>query len=362
MTKILIIEDAKELREDVVEMLALEGYKAYGAEDGLAGVKLAKQEHPDLIVCDIMMPQLDGYGVLEQLRADPKTATIPFIFLTAKAERVSMRQGMILGADDYVTKPFMVSELLESIQTQLKKRADLNDAANKRIEDIRENITTALPHELRTPLNTIIGFSDILLSEAQRLKPDQIASWAEHINKAAHRLYRLIENYLFYSKFQVATQNEVRIRANEPLMELASIIETETRRMAREAERNADLTLEVGSAPDLFIAFQDATKVVTELVDNAFKFSEPGQPVRVTGKVVDGDYELCVQDKGRGMSQEQIDAVGAFMQFERYVHEQQGLGLGLAIVQALAASYDYEFRIKSELNSGTTATFRFKTR
>jgi two-component system sensor histidine kinase/response regulator len=362
MTKILIIEDAKDLREDVVEMLALEGYKAYGAEDGMVGVTVAKQEHPDLIVCDIMMPVLDGYGVLEKLRADPKTATIPFIFLTAKAERVSMRQGMILGADDYVTKPFMVNELLESIQTQLKKRADLNEVANKRIESIRENITTALPHELRTPLNTIIGFSDILLSEAQRLKPDQIASWAEHINKAAHRLYRLIENYLFYAKFQVATQNEVRIRAAEPLMELATIIDTEARRIARDNEREADLTIEIAAAPDVYIAFQDATKVVTELVDNAFKFSEQGQPVHVVGKVVDGGYELCVQDKGRGMTKEQIAGVGAFMQFERYVHEQQGLGLGLAIVEALATSYDYELHVNSELNAGTTATFRFKTR
>ena len=360
--KILVIEDAKDLREDVVEMLNLEGFKAYGAENGLAGVDVARQEHPDLIVCDIMMPELDGYGVLETLRQDPQTATIPFIFLTAKAERVSVRQGMVLGADDYLTKPFMVKELLQSIKTQLKKRADLNDVASKRIEDIRENITTALPHELRTPLNTIIGFSDILLSEAQRLKPDQIASWAEHINKAAHRLYRLIENYLFYAKFQIATQNELRFRASEPLLELPQIIEMEAQRIAKEAGRTEDLTLNVASAPDFYIAYQDAVKVVTELVDNAFKFSQQGQPVTVTAAVVDGDYELRVEDKGRGMSPEYLKSIGAFMQFERYVHEQQGLGLGLAIVQAVADSYGYEFEAKSEPSVGTTMMFRFKAR
>jgi signal transduction histidine kinase len=360
--KILVIEDAKDLREDVVEMLNLEGFKAYGAENGLVGVDVARKEHPDLIVCDIMMPELDGYGVLETLRQDPETATIPFIFLTAKAERVSVRQGMVLGADDYLTKPFMVKELLESVKTQLKKRADLNDVATKRIEDIRENITTALPHELRTPLNTIIGFSDILLSEAQRLKPDQIAAWAEHINKAAHRLYRLIENYLFYAKFQVATQNELRFRASEPLMELPQIIEMETQRIAKDAGREADLTVTVAPAPDLYIAHQDATKVVTELVDNAFKFSEAGQAVTVTGTAIDGGYELRVEDKGRGMAPEQIMQVGAFMQFERYVHEQQGLGLGLAIVQAVADSYGYEFETKSEPSVGTTMTFRFNAR
>jgi signal transduction histidine kinase len=320
---------------------------------------IAKQQRPDLIGCDIMMPELDGYGVLEKLREDATTATIPLIFLTAKAERVSVRQGMVLGADDYLTKPFMVKELLESIRTQLQKRADLKDVASKRIEDIRENITTALPHELRTPLNTIIGFSDILLSEAQRLKPDQVAAWAEHINKAAHRLYRLIENYLFYAKFQVATENEVRFRASEPLIELPQIIDMESQRIAHEAGRASDLVVDVAIAPDLYIAHQDAMKVVTELVDNAFKFSEPGQAVSISAKAIDGAYELCVKDGGRGMTQKQIEHIGAFMQFERYLHEQQGLGLGLAIVQAVAESYGYEFEAKSEPSVGSTMTFRF---
>lgn len=361
MIKILVIEDAKDLREDVVEMLNLEGYNAYGAEDGLAGVDVARQNRPDLIVCDIMMPELDGYGVLEKLREDPKTATIPFIFLTAKAERVSVRQGMVLGADDYLTKPFMVAELLDSIQTQLKKRSDLDEVASQRIEDIRENITTALPHELRTPLNTIIGFSDILLSEAQRLKPDQVASWAEHINKAALRLYRLIENYLFYAKFQVATENEILLRANEPLNDLRSIIESESYRIASDADREGDLTLNIATSPELYITHQDAMKIVTELVDNAFKFSKAGQSVVITGTASDGGYKLLIEDKGRGMTKEQITAIGAFMQFERYLYEQQGLGLGLAIVRAVAEAYGYEFEAKSELKSGSTMTFRFKT-
>ncbi|MDQ7037099.1 MAG: hybrid sensor histidine kinase/response regulator [Anaerolineae bacterium] len=286
-----------------------------------------------------MMPKLDGYGVLEKLRADSETATIPFIFLTARVERVSVRQGMVLGADDYLTKPFAVTELLNSIQTQLKKRSDLNEVASKRIEDIRENITTALPHELRTPLNTIIGFSDILLSEAQRLKPDQVASWAGHINTAALRLYRLIENYLFYAKFQVATENEILLRASESFSDLHNIIEAESYRIAAEAEREDDLTLNIEAAPELYITHQDATKIVTELVDNAFKFSVAGQPVIITGTTCAAGYELRIEDKGRGMTEEQISAIGAFMQFERYLYEQQGLGLGLAIVQAVAEAH-----------------------
>jgi signal transduction histidine kinase len=340
-------------------MLNLEGYEAYGAENGIKGVDIAKKVLPDLIVCDIMMPEMDGYQVLETLREDPETAMIPFIFLTAKAERVSMRQGMVLGADDYLTKPFMVTELLESIHAQLKKRTELNEVANQRLEELRQSIVTALPHELRTPLNTIIGFSDMMMIEAQNLKPDQVASWADHINKAAHRLYRLIENYLFYARMQVAVENRTPMRVDDPLYDLYGIVSTEGNRIARQAEREGDLVVDIATHPDLEIAHKDAIKLVYELIENAFKFSEPGQEVRVTGQSVADGYEIRVQDKGRGMTAEQMKHVGAYMQFDRFIHEQQGMGLGLAIVKALADVYKGEFKLESAEEKGTTAIFRF---
>lgn len=124
MKKILIIEDDKIMRENTAEILELAHYEVLTAPNGKLGSALAKDQKPDLIVCDIMMPELDGYGVLHVLSKDPKTASIPFIFLTAKAEKSEMRKGMELGADDYLTKPFEDTELLSAIETRLKK-ADL---------------------------------------------------------------------------------------------------------------------------------------------------------------------------------------------------------------------------------------------
>ncbi|AFY75322.1 diguanylate cyclase (GGDEF) domain-containing protein [Synechococcus sp. PCC 7502] len=121
MTKILVIEDTESLREEIIETLGLEGFEVEGAANGEVGVELAKQYLPDLIICDVMMPELDGYGTLEALQGYPPTATTPFIFLTAKADRVDMRHGMELGANDYLTKPFASSELLGAIAAQLKK-------------------------------------------------------------------------------------------------------------------------------------------------------------------------------------------------------------------------------------------------
>jgi CheY-like chemotaxis protein len=122
MRKILIIEDNDDIREGTAEMLDLAGYETYTAKNGKIGVELAVKHFPDLILCDIMMPELDGYGVLYLLQKNPQTANIPFIFMTAKAERADMRKGMEMGADDYLTKPFDDVELFNAIESRLKKR------------------------------------------------------------------------------------------------------------------------------------------------------------------------------------------------------------------------------------------------
>ena len=123
MTKILVIEDEKGVQDNVIDILQLEGFQVIFADNGLLGVLIARAEHPDLIICDIMMPELDGYGVLEQLRQEPDTSTIPFIFLTAKADNVDLRQGMESGADDYLTKPFTPQELRRAVAVRLEKQA-----------------------------------------------------------------------------------------------------------------------------------------------------------------------------------------------------------------------------------------------
>ncbi|QEM11480.1 response regulator [Mucilaginibacter rubeus] len=120
--KILIIEDNTDIRENVVEILGLAGYTVFEADNGKTGVDLAIKNLPDVILCDIMMPELDGYGVLYMLNKNPETATIPFIFLTAKAERIDQRKGMEMGADDYLTKPFDDMELLSAIESRLRKK------------------------------------------------------------------------------------------------------------------------------------------------------------------------------------------------------------------------------------------------
>ena len=143
MKKILLIEDNVEIRENTSEILMLDGYDVTVAENGKEGVTKAIAEKPDLIICDIMMPVLDGYGVLHLLTKNPETADIPFIFLTAKAERTDFRKGMDMGADDYITKPFDDVELLNAVESRLRKVEVLNQKYQKSLEGLDNMVRDA---------------------------------------------------------------------------------------------------------------------------------------------------------------------------------------------------------------------------
>lgn len=134
--KILLIEDNAEMSENISSILELAGYEVTCALDGKHGTDLAIQNPPDLILCDIMMPELDGYGVLHILNHNPMTASIPFIFLTAKADKSDFREGMNLGADDYITKPFDAIDLLKVVEMRIKKSELLKRASNNRLDNI----------------------------------------------------------------------------------------------------------------------------------------------------------------------------------------------------------------------------------
>lgn len=143
MKKILLIEDNFDVRENTSEILTLARYKVLTAKNGKEGVEIAQKEKPDLIICDIMMPVLDGHGVLHLLSKNDETSSIPFIFLTAKAERSDIRKGMEMGADDYLTKPFDDVELLNAIESRLKKNDILRKEFSKSIEGLNEFINEA---------------------------------------------------------------------------------------------------------------------------------------------------------------------------------------------------------------------------
>ncbi|MEB3886104.1 response regulator [Lyngbya sp. CCY1209] len=355
MTKVLVIEDEEAIRENLVELLEVEDFDVLEAENGRVGVEQAKKHLPDLILCDVMMPKLDGFGVLKELRSQLDTATIPFIFLTAKADRHDLREGMDLGADDYLTKPCSMEELLRAIATRLEKQSFVKQQSRRQIEELRQNITHSLPHELRTPLNGIIGNTELLLSDLDLFDPPEIREVLEDIRTAGRRLHRLIVNFLLYADLEIIGLNADRVRLLRSLRvkDAKAAIVTAATRQAKLSERESDLDLDLEDAA-VQMAANQLEKLVEEFIDNACKFSEPGTPIEVRGSIGEGCFLLRVGDRGRGMTPEQIEGIGAHMQFERKLYEQQGSGLGLSIAKRIVELHGGELAIESQLDEGTT--------
>jgi DNA-binding NarL/FixJ family response regulator len=168
MKKILVIEDEPEMRRNLTTILRLEKFQPLAAANGREGVELARRERPDVILCDVMMPELDGYGVLQALRNDAATAAIPFIFLTAKGEKTDVRSGMNLGADDYLTKPVAKADLLSAIQSRLARAGQQTRA------EFKPNFTSSKP--LETELGLTPRVAETLLWIAQGKTNGDIAT------------------------------------------------------------------------------------------------------------------------------------------------------------------------------------------
>jgi two-component system, sensor histidine kinase and response regulator len=356
MAKILVVEDQDPIRANILELLDAQGYSVMGAENGRVGVNLAHEFLPDIIVCDIIMPELDGHGVLQELRQSPATATIPFIFLTARADKSDIRQGMNLGADDYLVKPFTQRELLEAIAVRLNKHAQVSAHFDRRLEELRTNITASLPHEFLTPLTVIISASEILMLHSDMLTAAEVPEFGERIHTSAERLHRLIRNFLLYSRLELAALDPARaaILRGSGTSRVRTVIPDVAARLAQRVDRAEDLHLDLN---DTTVRIEPAhlSKIVEELLDNAFRYSEPGTAVQLRAYLDNGRVlALAVTDHGRGMTREQIAQVGAYMQFDRERYEQQGQGLGLVITKRLVELYGGEVTIESVPRLTTT--------
>ncbi len=355
MTTILVIEDEAAIRENLTDLLEAEGYEVVSAANGRLGVQLARQHLPDLILCDILMPDLDGYGVYQELRQDPVTAIIPFIYLTAKANQADVRAGMTLGADDYLTKPFTREEVLQAIATRLAKRAVMVRYVQDKMDELRRSMARMLPHELRTPLTGILGFSAILAEDPGSLGPDEVREIAKVIQRSGTRLHRLIEKFLLYFELELIARDPEQIQSlrRNRVTATASLIEYVARRKAQEAQRNDDLRLDLQDGPAQIVESY-LSLMLEELIENAFKFSRAGTPVQVSSRAAEGTLTITIADQGRGMTPQQIAQVAAYVQFERERYEQQGMGLGLVLSRRITELHGGQFTITSAPGQQTT--------
>jgi two-component system, sensor histidine kinase and response regulator len=353
--KILLIEDDPMILEQTVSILQIEGFEATGVDNGVSGLQVAQEYLPDLIISDISMPGMDGRQVLLEIRSNPRTAAIPFIFLTAQSEMTNLRRGMELGADDYVTKPFAVPDLIAAVNTRLERRSEMIHEQEKRMEELRSNLIYMLPHELRTPLASILGYADFLLENIDDIETQKVKEMLKSLRRGGERLHQLVENYLLYAQIEIlrADPTELERLREKSIQNPRYLIQERAQYLASRAKRPADLVLEMKDADAVHILEDSLIKIVNELVDNAFKFSKPGSKVVISSAVEDDSFVFEVKDQGCGMSTLQLQNIGAYMQFQRKLYEQQGLGLGLSIANGLVTLFNGALDIQSDIDQGT---------
>lgn len=361
MKKILVIDDEEWLREMINLALKQKGFEVIEAPNGADGIEKARKELPDLILCDINMEKVDGYLTLASLRNEAPTAAIPFILMTGLADNAGMRHGMELGADDYLPKPFTTDALYAAVEARLKKAQTVRDEAERKLASLRDNISLMLPHELRTPLNGILAYGEMLASDSGTLTPLEVADMGQVIHQSGKRLERLVENFLIYAQLELVASDPKNISAlrigqtEHPV----SLIEKQAALQAEQANRSKDLSLVLADVSVPMVE-EYLAKIVDELVLNAFKFSKAGSPVSVKLEETFNTAVLSVSDQGCGFSPEQISRIGAYMQFDRRMQEQQGLGLGLTITKRLVALHGGTLSIESAKDRGATITAKLR--
>mgnify|MGYP000967414422 CR=1 FL=1 len=347
MNKILVVEDSTSIREEICDILRFEDFGVISAENGEIGLEKAKTEMPNLIISDIAMPKLNGYQLLGELQKSPQTESIPFIFLSAKAEITDVREGMNLGADDYLVKPFNSEELIKVIKSKFNKQKLIKENLDK----LRLNIGQSLPHEFLTPLNSILGFSSILKDSEENLDKDFVRKLATPIFENGKRLHALIENYILHTKLlSESYSNNNNINLEEiPLVNFKNFIEQTSKDFFSKKERLTDLKLDV---QDFEIRFKekDFDKIFIEIIENSIKFSIPGNQIKINTYKDNNYFVLNILNEGIGMEPVNLKKIGGFTQFNREQMEQQGGGLGLSIVKLLAKKYNCEISFDSKLN------------
>lgn len=329
MTTILIIDDDTATGKMLSDYLS-PTYRVILADNGVQGIEMTEAYHPDLIICDLYMPEMDGFSVLRHLQNSDDMVNVPFIFLSGDNTDEIVRQSMTLGADGFLSKPFNGEDLLRIVKTRLYQVERRRALVRKAIDELRLSITQSLPHELRTAIMIIEGYARIVLEDVDQTDPTQ-KEMLQAIYKGAGRLHNMAEKYLWYLKAHVLdnSNRSITIQNTDQIIEYVAI------NVAQQFDRTSDLNLNIAPGT-IRIDEEHLKKMVEEIIENAFKFSKSGTPVFVSSTINQREYIITIRDYGHGIRADQVQQIGGFMQFDRDKYQQPGTGLGLIIAKRLA--------------------------
>jgi len=361
MKKILIIEDNISLNEELIDWFTFEGFEAWSAYNGLTGIELASQLLPDIILCDIMMPDMNGTEVIETLRKNIPTRLIPFIFMTALSGRNNIRTGMDLGADDYITKPFTRIELIKTVSTRLKKSENIRELTdttalertaqlnftNKELEAFNYSVS----HDLHAPLRALNGYANMLIEDYSGLLDSEGKRILGAIIDQSKKMGDLIDDLLSFSRIST---NEIKISVIN-MHDLAVDVYNDLASDQDKAKidfRVLEIDSTCGDTPMI-------KQVWVNLISNAIKYtSKIANPVIEIGSTNnETETVFYIRDNGAGFDMEYYDKLFGVFKRLHSARQFEGNGVGLAIVQRIVQRHQGRVWAESEINKGTTFYF-----
>jgi two-component system, sensor histidine kinase and response regulator len=363
---VLIVDDLAENIQVLSNMLYERGVNIAIAQSGHEALQIAAKKAPDLILLDIMMPDMDGFAVCEQLQQQPQTCPIPIIFLTARVQPEDVVKGFACGAVDYVTKPFNSAELLSRVFThlELKRARDTITAQNQRLAEqnqllheaniSKDKFFSILAHDLRNPFNALLALTTLLKDEWSHYGPDEITRYLDRIQQAAERSYTLLENLLEWSRSQAG-----RLRFTPQKVSVNMLVDESIRVLEHQAHvKNIAVSVNVPEHLEVQADVKMLTTIVRNLLSNAIKFTPPGGRVIIDGQAGDDGVRVCVRDTGVGIKP------GALAQLFRIdahhtttgTADERGSGLGLILCKEFTDRHGGALQVHSEPGAGSTFT------
>ncbi|MFY7651592.1 MAG: hybrid sensor histidine kinase/response regulator, partial [Chitinophagaceae bacterium] len=332
-TKLLLIDDERPLLMNVKEILELEGFEVVTGGNGFEGLAQFEKEKPDLIVCDIMMPDMDGYGFIQRLRERGYT-DVPFIFLTAKSDYDDIRTGMTIGADDYLIKPVKGKQLVEAIRTRLQRKREINKRLEKDLAQIENGFKLVTDQEFFASAYDIINYLHMLKAKYTEMSGDKVQEYLGYMEKSTGRLIKLLTKVKTWQE----QKKNLEAQAHNPVATaVLEVLKKSAKAAAISYQREADLLLNV--TEDAYVAASPELleTLFGELLDNAFKFSDKGNPVVIGSMKDNQQYVIMVADCGKSTTAESLNNIKPF---EKRGDGQNdpGVGLGLAITQLIVKS------------------------
>ncbi len=352
MKTILIAEDDLNVRENIVQILQYEGYNVISAENGAEAYALALNNEPNLILSDIRMPEMDGMQLLHKLQNNDRTFSIPFIFLTAKIEIENIRDGMNKGADDYITKPFQIDDIIKSINARFKKY----DLRQSFIKDFSKFMTKKIPHELRTPLVGIMGMSEMLSENPEDLSVQEIKEMAEDIRSSGKKLHRRVEKFIEYAELFDGNEENVNNLTDREYelnpQKLSRLLMFKANEFSRKDDLNINFEPAKLKIPNKFYDL-----AISELLENSMKFSPVNKSINISGIKNGNNYITKIVDHGNGIKNLDIDSLGVIGRINFNNNFEEGLGLGLILVKKITELF--HGGLKFERNNDVYNIFEF---